>query len=164
MVLKVEPIFKAVEHLAAAAPDANRVAAKPQVILMDPRGEQFTQAIARELSALPHLILICGRYEGVDERVREHLVDRSLSVGPYVLSGGELAALTVIEATARLVPGVLGKEESLAEESFGTEAGAAPEYPQYTKPADFHGHKVPEVLISGDHAKIAAWRQAQRKR
>ncbi|MFO0702475.1 MAG: hypothetical protein U0514_01165 [Candidatus Andersenbacteria bacterium] len=114
---------------------------------MDPRGEPFTQAIARELSRLPHLIFICGRYEGVDERVREHLVDRSPG-GPYVLSGGELAALTILEATARLVPGVLGKEESLAEESFGAEAGAALEYPQYVPLANFRGYKVPDVLSS----------------
>jgi len=155
MVLKPEPIFKAVESLAAKG------GSKPHVVLMDPRGEPFTQGLARELSKLDNVAIICGRYEGVDQRVTDHLIDRSISIGPYILSGGELAALVVIEAAARLVPGVLGKEESLAEESYGPDSTL--EYPQYTKPADFRGHKVPDVLLSGDHAKIAAWRSRQRK-
>ena|SRR3990167_5723769 len=160
MVLKAQPIFKAVESL---VPTENRPR-NTQVILLDPRGQQFTQTTARDFSKLQHLILICGRYEGVDERVRQHLVDRSISIGPYVLSGGELAALAVTEATARLIPGVLGKEESLLEESFSGEGGSAAstvklEYPQYTKPADFRGYKVPDVLLSGDHAAIAEWRR-----
>ncbi|MDP2587565.1 MAG: tRNA (guanosine(37)-N1)-methyltransferase TrmD [bacterium] len=154
MVLMAPPIYKAVETLVGPR---DRRPTNTQVILMDPRGEPLTQKIARELSQLDHLVIICGRYEGIDERVREHLVDRTISVGPYVLSGGELPALTVIEATARLVPGVLGKEESLVQESHGTDETL--EYPHYTKPADFRGYKVPDVLQSGDHAKIAAWRK-----
>lgn len=157
MVLKPEPLFAAVEHLKKQSANT-----KPVVILMDPRGEPFSQKTAKELSQHEHLIFICGRYEGVDERVREHLVDQSISVGPYVLSGGELPALTVIEATARLVPGVLGKEESLAEESHDQEGSL--EYPQYTKPPEFKGYKVPDVLQSGDHGKIAEWRRAQSKK
>lgn len=155
MLLKPEPLFAAVEKLQKDSAAAGEP--KPVVILMDPRGEPFSQRIATELSKLDNLIFIAGRYEGVDERVREHIVDRSISVGPYVLSGGELPALTIIESTARLVPGVLGKEESLAQESHGSDETL--EYPQYTKPADFRGYKVPEVLQSGDHAKIAAWRK-----
>jgi tRNA (guanine37-N1)-methyltransferase len=159
MLLKPEPLFTAVESLAGerAARQKNT-----QVILLDPRGEPFSQKIAQELSQLDQIVFICGRYEGVDDRVREHIVDRSISVGPYVLSGGELPALTVIEATARLIPGVLGKEESLSQESHGSDETL--EYPQFTKPADFRGHKVPEVLLSGDHAKIAAWRKQQSKK
>lgn len=154
MVFKPEPLFSAVESL--VGPREKRP--KPtQVILMDPRGEPFSQKIAQELAGLDRLVFIAGRYEGVDERVREHLVDRSISIGPYVLSGGELAALVVIEAVARLIPGVLGKEESLAQESHGDKVSL--EYPQYTKPADFKGLKVPETLLSGDHAAIEKWRK-----
>jgi tRNA (guanine37-N1)-methyltransferase len=154
MVLKPEPIFKAVEK---TRPVKN---AKTRVILMDPRGSQFSQKKAHELTQFDQLIFIAGRYEGVDERVRQHIADESISIGPYVLSGGELAALVIIEAVARLVPGVLGKEESLAEESF-SKTERMLEYPQYTKPADFQGHTVPEILLSGDHAKIAEWRKKQ---
>jgi tRNA (guanine37-N1)-methyltransferase len=153
MVLKPDPIFKAVEKVRPEKSTTSRV------ILMDPRGTPFTQKKAHELKAFDQLIFIAGRYEGVDERVKQHLADESISIGPYVLSGGELGALVVIEAVARLVPGVLGKEESLAEESFSTEKIL--EYPQYTKPADFQGHKVPDILLSGDHAKIADWRKKQ---
>ena len=159
MVLMAPPIFEAVESLVGPR---DKRSANAQVILMDPRGEPFSQQIATELSKLDHLVFICGRYEGIDERVREYLVDRTISVGPYVLSGGELPALTVIEATARLVPGVLGKEESLAQESHGRDNTL--EYPHYTKPADFRGHKVPDVLQSGDHGKIAAWRKQHSKK
>ncbi|MFO0704652.1 MAG: tRNA (guanosine(37)-N1)-methyltransferase TrmD [Candidatus Andersenbacteria bacterium] len=159
MLLKPEPLFTAVESLVGERAKRSKTT---QVILMDPRGEPFSQKIAQELAQLDQIVFICGRYEGVDERVREHLVDRSISVGPYVLSGGELPALTVIEATARLIPGVLGKEESLAQESHGNDETL--EYPQFTKPADFKGYKVPEILLSGDHAKIAAWRKQQSKK
>jgi len=159
MVLMAPPIFKAVESLVGPR---DKRPANTQVVLMDPRGEPFSQKIATELSGLDHIVFICGRYEGIDERVREHLVDRAISVGPYILSGGELPALTVIEATARLVPGVLGKEESLAQESHGTDNTL--EYPHYTKPADFRGYKVPEILQSGDHGKIAAWRKQHSKK
>src|SRR5208283_6201491 len=126
-----------------------------------PQGELLDQATVRELATLrPGLLLIAGRYEGFDERVRA-MVDRELSIGDYVLSGGELAAMVVIEAVARLVPGVLGNPESLAEESF---AANTLEYPHYTRPEEFRGMKVPEILLSGDHAKIRAWRQIEAKR
>lgn len=154
MVFKPEPLFKAIESLAGTKTGR---ADSSRVILMDPRGTPFSQKMAHDLTKFDQLVFIAGRYEGVDERVREHLVDQSISIGPYVLSGGELAALVVIEAVARLLPGVLGKEESLAQESHGQ--NVALEYPQYTKPADFRGHKVPETLLSGDHAAIAKWRK-----
>ncbi len=163
MILKPEPIFEAVETLKEQDKKVGVTAG--QVILLDPRGEPFTQKIAQELSNHLNLIFIAGRYEGIDERVRKNLVDRTISVGPYVLSGGELPALTIIEATARLVPGVLGKEESLKEESHSNdEMGGDLEYPQYTKPADFRGYKVPDVLLSGDHGAIKKWRSSQAKR
>jgi tRNA (guanine37-N1)-methyltransferase len=126
---------------------------------MTPQGEVLDQAMVRELAQYrPGLLLIAGRYEGVDERVRS-LVDREVSIGDYVLSGGELAAMVVIEAVARLVPGVVGNPESLNEESFG--AGGLLEYPHYTRPEDFRAMRVPEILLSGDHAKIRAWREAE---
>ncbi len=163
MVMKPEPLFKAIESLVGGAEKNSarklRDPKKSQVILMDPRGVPFTQSMARELTDFDQLVFISGRYEGIDERVRTNFVDRTISIGPYVLSGGELAALVIIEAVARLIPGVLGKEESLAEESFG-ENGEL-EYPQYTKPADFRGLKVPDVLLSGNHAAIKKWRAEQ---
>jgi tRNA (guanine37-N1)-methyltransferase len=125
---------------------------------MGPAGRRFDQLVARELAALPHLILICGSYEGVDERVREFLVDDELSIGDYVLTNGALPAMVVIDAVTRLLPGALGDDASTREESFG--AGGI-EYPQYTRPADFQGLKVPEVLLSGNHAAIARWRAEQ---
>jgi tRNA (guanine37-N1)-methyltransferase len=149
MILKPEPLFAAVEAL--RTPEA-------RVILMDPRGRLFTQAVARELAAARHLILLAGRYEGVDERVAEHLVDESLSIGDYVLTGGELPALVVTDAVVRLLPGVLGAEGGAERESF---ADGLLEPPQYTRPAEFRGVRVPEVLLSGDHARIAAWRRTQ---
>jgi len=158
MVLKPEPIFEAVESVASTADKT-----KTHIILMDPRGEQFNQAHAQKLTDHEHLIFIAGRYEGIDERVRLHLVDQSFSVGPYVLSGGELPALTIIEATARLIPGVLGTQESLKEETFSADS-SGPEYPQYTKPTDFRGHKVPDVLLSGNHQEIETWRRQQSER
>ncbi len=150
MVMKPEPLFEAVEAIRSTAGDEGKV------LLMTPQGEPFSQQVARELSREDHLIVICGHYEGVDERVREHLVDREISIGDYVLTGGELPALVVIDAVARLVPGTLGKDESSVEESF-TEGLL--EYPHYTRPAEFRGWRVPEVLISGHHAKIAEWRR-----
>ena len=149
MILKPEPLFAAVEAL--RTPEA-------RVILMDPRGRLFTQAVARELAAARHLILLAGRYEGVDERVAERLVDESLSIGDYVLTGGELPALVVTDAVVRLLPGVLGAEGGAERESF---ADGLLEPPQYTRPAEFRGARVPEVLLSGDHARIAAWRRTQ---
>src|SRR5207248_5202933 len=128
----------------------------PRVILLDPAGRRFTQAVARELAERSHLVLVCGRYEGVDERVREHLIDEELSIGDYVLSGGELAALVVTEAVTRLLPGVLGQEEAPDRDSF---ARGLLEHPQYTRPEVFRGFRAPEVLLSGDHGRIARWRR-----
>ena len=151
MVMRPEPIAAAIDAAIGARPGLWRV-------LLTPQGEPFRQAIAAELAKRePGLLLIAGRYEGVDERVRG-LVDRELSVGDYVLSGGELAAMMVIEAVARLIPGVLGNSASLEEESFGS---GMLEYPQYTRPEVFRGQRVPEVLLSGDHEKIRQWRQTQ---
>jgi tRNA (guanine37-N1)-methyltransferase len=149
MVLKPEPLFTAVE--AIRTPEA-------RVILMDPRGRRFGQRIALELAAEKHLILLAGRYEGVDERVTEHLAHDALSIGDYVLTGGELPALVVADATIRLLPGVLGGEEAAERESF---AGGLLEPPQYTRPEEFRGVRVPAVLLSGDHARIARWRRTQ---
>ena len=148
MVLMPEPLFAAVEAVEPPRP----------LFLLGPGDARFDQALARELAAAEGFSLLCGRYEGVDERVRDHLVDGELSVGDYVLAGGEVAALVVIEAVARLVPGVMGNEESASDESF---ADGLLEYPQYTRPAEFRGWDVPEVLRSGDHGRIASWRQAQ---
>ena len=154
MVMKPEPIFAAVE---AIQPLAEPPAA---VVLMTPQGRRLDRALAAELSALPRLLVVCGRYEGVDERVREHLVDVEVSAADVVVSGGELPALLLLDALARRVPGVLGGGEgSLAEESF--EDGLL-EYPQYTRPAVFRGWAAPEVLLSGHHARVAAWRRSQR--
>jgi tRNA (guanine37-N1)-methyltransferase len=148
MVLMPEPLFAAVEAIEPKRP----------LFLLGPGGRTFDQAMARELAALDGFSLLCGRYEGVDERVREHLVDGEVSIGDYVLAGGEVAAMVVLEAVGRLVPGVLGNEASIDEESF---ADGLLEYPQYTRPADFRGWEVPEVLRSGDHGSIARWRLAQ---
>jgi len=126
--------------------------------VMTPQGKQFEQKKAQELSKLEHLIFICGHYEGVDERVREHLVDEEISIGDYVLTGGELPAMVVIDSVVRLIPGVLGKEASLDEESF---SNGLLEYPHYTRPEEFEGWKVPDVLLSGNHAEIAKWRKEQ---
>ena len=153
MVMKPEPLFQAV---AAIQPLAEP---RATVVLLTPQGQRLDQALVEELAALPRLLLICGRYEGVDERVREHLVEREVSVGDFVVSGGELPALLLIDAVARQVPGVLGSDLSLDEESF---SGGLLEYPQYTRPAEFEGHGVPEVLLSGHHAEIAKWRRRQR--
>jgi tRNA (guanine37-N1)-methyltransferase len=150
MVMRPEPIFAAVETLAAENSE------KSHVVLMSPRGRRLDQSIVAGLAAREHLVLICGRYEGVDERVSEHLVDDEVSIGDFVLAGGEMAALVVIEALSRLLPGVLGNEESLASESHTT---GLLEYPQYTRPADFRGLRVPDVLLSGDHGAIEAWRR-----
>ncbi len=148
MVLMAEPLFGAVEAVVPPRP----------LYLLGPTGRRFSQDIAEELAGLEGFSLLCGRYEGVDERVRRHLVDGELSIGDYVLAGGEVAAMVVIEAVSRLVPGVLGNEESPREESF---AAGLLEYPQYTRPAEFRGWSVPEVLRSGDHEKIRRWRSAQ---
>jgi tRNA (guanine37-N1)-methyltransferase len=151
MVMRPEPIASALDAVAAERPGLFRV-------LLTPQGEVFDQSIARDLAARESgLVLIAGRYEGVDERVRS-MVDRELSIGDYVLSGGEMAAMVVIEAVSRLIPGVLGNPQSLEEESFGQ---GMLEYPQYTRPEEFRGMRVPEILLSGDHGKIRAWRETQ---
>ena len=155
MVLKPEPIFEAVEKVKLEAQPEKE---EPQVILLTPQGRLFSQAVAHKLSGLGRLILICGHYEGVDERVRQHLVTDELSVGDYVLSGGELAAMVVVDAVVRLLPGVLGSEDSLKDESH---ASGLLEYPQYTRPAEYRDWSVPEVLLSGNHAEIAKWRHEQ---
>ena len=154
MLLKAGPVFEAVESLLP-----NR-SPETRVVLLSPQGRRFDQAAARRLSRFGELMLICGRYEGVDERVAEHLTDEELSIGDYVLSGGELAAAVVIDSVARLLDGVLGNEDSARKESFSSEAGTAMlDYPQYTRPADFRGWKVPEVLLSGNHEEIRRWRR-----
>jgi tRNA (guanine37-N1)-methyltransferase len=155
MVMIPAPIFAAIDELKADAPEV-------PVVLMAPDGETFTQAIATEFALLPRYILLCGHYEGIDERVREGRVTRTLSIGDYVLTGGELPALVVLDAVTRLLPGVLGNVESAGEESFsGAEGEQLLEYPHYTRPAVFQGMAVPEVLLSGHHANIAKWRRQQ---
>jgi tRNA (guanine37-N1)-methyltransferase len=149
MVLKPEPIFEAVEALTDE---------RTRVVLLTPAGRTFTQAMARELAGCGHLLLICGNYEGFDERIREELVDDELSIGDYVLTNGALPAMVIIDAVARLLPGVLGDDDSAREESFSQ---GLLEYPQYTRPAEYRGLKVPEVLLSGNHAEIARWRAEQ---
>lgn len=151
MVMRAEPFFAAVEALDGA----------PHVVLMSPRGKRLDHAAVVRLASLDHLAILCGRYEGIDERVSEHLVDEELSIGDYVLSGGELPALVLIEALSRYVPGVLGNEESLGSESH---AEGLLEYPQYTRPPEFRGWTVPDVLLSGDHGAIERWRREQAER
>ena len=151
MVMKPGPIFAAIENVVGVPPDF-------PVILLTPQGRLFTQAVAQEFAQQTRLALICGRYEGVDERIRQHLVTDEISIGDYVLTGGELPALVMIDALARLVPGVLGDPEAAAKDSH---AAGLLEHPHYTRPAAFRGWKVPEVLLSGDHAKIDRWRREQ---
>lgn len=153
MVMKPEPLFEAIETIKAESGSE-----KTKVLLMTPQGKRYSQSTAKELSEEDHLIIICGHYEGVDERVREHLVDEEISIGDYVLTGGELPALVVLDSVVRLLPGVLGKDESSVEESF---SDGLLEYPHYTRPAEFRGWKVPDVLLSGHHAEIAKWRRMQ---
>jgi tRNA (guanine37-N1)-methyltransferase len=152
MVLKPEPLFECVETLKRARPDC-----QPRVVLLDPAGRTLRQSLAREFSREKSLILLCGRYEGVDERVREHLVDDVISIGDYVLSGGEIPAMVAIDSIARLVPGVVGEPASLERESFEE---VLLDHPHYTRPADFRGLRVPDVLLSGHHAQIDAWRRS----
>ncbi|HWY76834.1 MAG TPA: tRNA (guanosine(37)-N1)-methyltransferase TrmD [Verrucomicrobiae bacterium] len=149
MLLKPEPIFEAIEALARE---------QTRVILLSPAGRKFDQAIARELAQQEHLLMICGSYEGFDERIREHLADDELSIGDYVLTNGALPAMVIIDTVTRLLPGVLGDDESSRDESFTQDLL---EYPHYTRPAEFRGLKVPEVLLSGNHAEIAKWRAEQ---
>ena len=149
MLLKAEPLFEAVEALRGE---------KTRVILTSPAGRPFRQEIARELAGEKHVLLICGSYEGFDERVRQSLADDEISIGDYVLTNGALPAMVIVDAVTRLLPGVLGDDESSQDESF---SGCLLEYPQYTRPAEFRGMNVPEVLLSGDHAAIEKWRREQ---
>ena len=176
MVLKPEPLAEAVEHL-GLEPRAERAAHRETVILLSAQGRRFSQAMARELAQASRVVLLCGRYEGVDERVSELIADQELSIGDYVLSGGELAAAVVLDTTMRLLPGVLGNEASSEYESFGQAdellprkagglnsthgAGGLLDYPHYTRPAEFRGLAVPEVLSSGNHEQIRKWRREQ---
>jgi tRNA (guanine37-N1)-methyltransferase len=150
MVMKPEPLMKAVAHIAATR------GTPAAVVLLSPQGRTFTQAEAVRLAALGHVALLCGRYEGMDERVRELVATEELSIGDYVLSGGELAALVVVDAVSRLVPGVVGDEQSVAEESFSR---GLLDYPHYTRPAEVAGRRVPDVLLSGHHAQVRRWRR-----
>ena len=171
MVMKPEPIFAAVEELCGAkenTADTQRPAlevqqskienGKPKVIVMSPAGRRFDQQMATELSRESHLVIICGHYEGIDHRVIEHLVDLEISIGDYVLTNGAIAAIVFVDAIVRLLPGVLGHEQSAADDSF---SDGLLEAPQYTRPAEFRGWKVPQVLVSGNHAEIAKWREEQ---
>ena len=167
MVMKPEPIFAAVEELRGQKKETlnaqlskieNR---KSKIILMSPAGRRFDQQMATELSRESHLIVICGHYEGVDHRVVEHLVDLEISIGDYVLTNGAIAAVVLVDAIVRLLPGVLGHEKSAADDSF---ASGSLEAPQYTRPAEFRGWKVPDVLLSGNHGEIAVWRKEQARK
>ncbi len=169
MVMKVEPLYKALKSIDAIPFSKVKglskvkkvfdgsLGKKKKTIFLSPRGKQFDQKMAKKLSSFDELTFICGRYEGIDQRVSDHLIDEEISIGPYVLAGGELGALVMIEAIARHIPGVLGNEQSIVEESHSESIDA--EYPQYTKPSEFLGWKVPDVLLSGDHKKIAKWRK-----
>lgn len=157
MVMKPEPVFEAVtSSLGYGLDELERLKEEVEVVMLTPRGERLDQRKVADMAALPHLTLICGRYEGIDERVLEHLCTSALSIGDYVLSGGEFASLVLIDAVARLLPGVVGNRESLEEESF---SGGMLEYPQYTRPAEYLGWRVPDVLLSGDHGAVERWRR-----
>jgi tRNA (guanine37-N1)-methyltransferase len=157
MVMKPEPLFAAVEAIVGEG-RGGETGHAPRVVLTSPDGDLLTHEVARRLSAAEHIVVLCGRYEGVDERVREHLATETLSIGDYVLSGGELPALVIVDAVARFVPGVVGDAASVEGDTFS--AGLL-DYPQYTRPADFRGHAVPPVLLSGHHAEIEKWRREQ---
>ena len=171
MVLKPEPIFECIEKL-EVAPREQRDEAKQSVILLSAQGQRFNQALAAELSTMDQIVLICGRYEGVDERVSEQLADREISIGDYVLSGGELGAAVIVDAVVRLLPGAVGNEKSTRQESFTLDSavvdggptstcgsGGLLDYPHYTRPAEFRGMKVPDVLMCGNHDDIRRWRR-----
>jgi tRNA (guanine37-N1)-methyltransferase len=151
MVMKPEPVFRAVEFIAHAQEGSS-------VVLLSPQGRLFDQQTARRLAALDQVILICGRYEGVDERVVEHLISEEISIGDYVLSGGEIPAMVIVDAVTRLLPGALGCQQSAEQESFGE---GLLDYPHYTRPAEYRGMKVPDVLMRGNHAAIERWRRRQ---
>jgi tRNA (guanine37-N1)-methyltransferase len=154
MVLKPEPLFAAVEAIVGPGE-----AGRPAIVLTSPDGERLTHGVAKRLAARDHIVILCGRYEGVDERVREHLATETISIGDYVLSGGELPALVIVDAVARLVPGVVGDEASVSGDTFARDGLL--DFPQYTRPAEFRGLAVPPVLLSGHHAEIEKWRRQQ---
>lgn len=153
MVMKPDPLYYAVEHCKNAAPSAKRL-----LLLTSPSGITFTQQKAKEYAQYEQLIILCGHYEGIDDRIREHVIDESVSIGDYVLTGGELPAMVVVDSVARMLPGVLGAEDAAKHDSF---FNGLLEYPQYTRPREFRGWEVPEVLLSGDHARIERWRRKQ---
>ena len=159
MVIRVDVVEAALRERYGGDPRERRPGRR--VIALAAGGRQFDDALASELAAATDLTLLCGRYEGFDERVNEHLATDVISIGPYVLAGGELAAMVVCDAVIRKLPGALGHEESALEESFSEALGGAPEYPHYTRPVEWHGHRVPDILLSGDHARIEAWRRSQ---
>lgn len=167
MVIKIDVIDRAIASIKSKIQNssaANQIKILEKSILLSPQGKRFNQVAVKELSALTDIILICGHYEGFDERIREHLIDEEVSLGDFILSGGEIAAMAVVDSITRLLPGALGKDESLTEESFSlkNEKGKPLlEYPLYTRPLEYKGWGVPEVLLSGNHAKIREWRQAQ---
>jgi tRNA (guanine37-N1)-methyltransferase len=153
MVFMPGPLFEAIEFCRGGERDW-----KGQVVLMSPQGKTWSQDIAAEFSTIPHLLLVCGRYEGVDQRVIDNLVDREISIGDFILTGGEIPAMVILDSVVRLIPGALGCSDSAINESFTT---GLLDYPQYTRPAEYRGYSVPEVLLSGDHAKIEKWRKEQ---
>ena len=155
MVMNAGPFFEAINYIRQKTKDQRL---KSRIILLSPKGSTFNQKLATKLSRYEHIVLLCGHYEGIDERVRKHLIDEEISIGDFVLTGGELAAMAIIDAVVRLLPGCLGNKDSVDEESF---SNGLLEYPQYTRPADYKGMKVPEVLLSGDHKKIKEWRKAK---
>jgi tRNA (guanine37-N1)-methyltransferase len=158
MVMKPEPIFEAVESVLGLNPHQTPPGHACPIIMLTPQGRVFSQAIADELSCHERIALLCGRYEGLDERIREHLVTDEISIGDYVLTGGELPALILIDAVSRLIPGVLGDPDGAADDSHAT---GLLEYPHYTRPPEFRGWQVPEILLSGDHGKVDKWRREQ---
>jgi len=155
MVMNVEPFFEAINYIREKT-KANRL--KTRVVLLSPKGKTFNQKLALKLSNYEHMVLLCGHYEGIDERVSKYLADDEISIGDYILTGGELASMVIIDSVARLLPGVLGDEDSSKDESFSDELL---EYPHYTRPSNYKGMKVPEVLLSGDHKKIKEWRKKE---
>jgi tRNA (guanine37-N1)-methyltransferase len=167
MLLKVEPIYRALKDLKALRVKSQASRVKSHVVLLSPRGTRFTQRVSERLAKKRRLVFICGRYEGVDQRVSDHLVDEEISIGDYVLTGGEMPAMVVLDAVSRHIPGVVGKETSIVEESHSSEGYL--EYPQYTRPEVFSPKKgvkwaVPKVLLSGDHKKVAEWRDKMSKK
>jgi tRNA (guanine37-N1)-methyltransferase len=162
MVMKPEPIFAAVEELKSKIGPSRTGSRNSKIILMSPAGRRLDQQVAIDFSKEQHLIIICGHYEGVDHRVIDHLVDEEISIGDYVLTNGAIAAVVFVDAVVRLLPGVLGDEQSAADDSFSP-AAAGLEGPQYTRPSDFRGWKVPDILLSGNHGEIAKWRKDQAK-